>query len=337
MIYNVVDGVLTLEEAQEIDRAILCQKICVETVYEDDSDDDMDYAHVDEEVDDGNHRGHEERRCHFEIEEEEDDDEEEEEMEEDRIKEGSGEGDVEVIGRSEGGRDVGMNDVWEYDDIILECRNCRQHWPDLNSIPSIITYEMVVGTYKISDLVPWLGRLKFACIMLARVRNLPDITLCRECASFLVDVPVVNGAVVNRRGRGMVNKWLAFVGWRLLSNEEIIEEKGTEIWSYVPDAWRAWWINKVREREIFSDVTLTNPPSIFKDVTMNRKEFLGSLKCLELANLMECCDKHLSATVRCPWGCTKIYIRLSLLRWMSCWQDTWELRLLPIVRGVKKW
>jgi hypothetical protein len=66
-----------------------------------------------------------------------------------------------------------------------------------------------------------------------------------------------------------------------------------------------WWIDAVREREIFSNVTLTNSPSIFKDVTTNHEEFLGSLKHLELANLMECCDKHLHATVRCPWGCTE--------------------------------
>ena len=56
---------------------------------------------------------------------------------------------------------------------------------------------------------------------------------------------------------------------------------------------------------VFSGVTLTNPPSIFKDVTSNREEFLGSLKRLELADLMECCDRHLHAMVWCPWGCTE--------------------------------
>jgi hypothetical protein len=61
----------------------------------------------------------------------------------------------------------------------------------------------------------------------------------------------------------------------------------------------------VRRRGIFSGVTLTYPSSIFKDVTSNRKEFLGSLKCLELTDLIDCCDKHLHVTVRCPWGCTE--------------------------------
>jgi hypothetical protein len=102
----------------------------------------------------------------------------------------------------------------------------------------------------------------------------------------------------------MVDKWPAFV-WRLLNNEQIIGENGVTVWSYVPEAWRVWWIDAVRERGIFAEVTLTNPPSIFKDVTTNREEFLGSLKRLELTNLMECCDKHLHDTVRCPWGCTE--------------------------------
>jgi hypothetical protein len=109
---------------------------------------------------------------------------------------------------------------------------------------------------------------------------------------------------VQGRGCGLAEKWPAFI-WKLLTNEKLIEEVGTRVWCYVPGAWHVWWINAVHWRGIFSDVTLTYLPSIFKDVTSNREEFLGSLNRLELVDLMDCCDKHLHATIWCPWGCTE--------------------------------
>jgi hypothetical protein len=128
---NDVEGVLTLEEARKIDRAILCQKIIVETVYKDESDDNMDYVDEDEEVEEGDCHGQEKGGRYFEFEDEEDEEEEDWVMDEgeDRIKEGGGEGDVEVIGRSQGGQVVRMHDVWEYNDTILECTNCWRRWP----------------------------------------------------------------------------------------------------------------------------------------------------------------------------------------------------------------
>jgi hypothetical protein len=68
---------------------------------------------------------------------------------------------------------------------------------DLDSIPSIGTYEMEVALYKISDLIPRFWRSKFACITSEVARDLPNITMCRECASFLVDAPAINRSMVH--------------------------------------------------------------------------------------------------------------------------------------------
>jgi hypothetical protein len=54
-----------------------------------------------------------------------------------------------------------------------------------------------VGSYEISDLVSRFWRKKFACFTSASVRNLPNITLCKECVSFVVETPGFNGHVTN--------------------------------------------------------------------------------------------------------------------------------------------
>ena len=138
------------------------------------------------------------------------------------------------------------------------------------------------------------SRKKFACFRQGDISNVGIVVLCEECASFLVHC----------RERGMVDKWPAFI-WKLLSNDKLVASRGINLWCYVPDAWRIWWLDVIRERAPFRGVTMATPPFIFKDVSSGRDALCGSLQRLVLRELMENCDKHLHATVRCPWGCTE--------------------------------
>jgi hypothetical protein len=209
----VVEDSLTVEEARKIDRAIRCQKICVETVHEDGSEDENENENEeglaeDDEGWEGEGEG-----------EGEGDDGDNPEREEDEDFD-AGRGDA--IVRSGDGCGAGTNDYREYNDHVLECRNCHRRRPDLDTLLSTVPHELELGPYEVSDLVAWFWRLKFACFTQTAVRTSPNITLCRECALILV------GPVVDQRGRGLADKWPAFI-WKLLTNEKLNEEVGTRV------------------------------------------------------------------------------------------------------------
>ena len=174
------------------------------------------------------------------------------------------------------------------------CKNC--HREESNEATLISSeYAMTLQTYQSSEVHT---RKKFSTLRVADLAGSSSVSLCNECASFLV----------HDRNRGMEDMWPAFL-WKLLTNEKLITSHGSKLWGCIPQAWRFWWRNALRRSGyyggVYNDITMDLPVSVFKDVTNDRNEFSSILKRLRMKELKSGCDKHLKSLVRCPWGCTE--------------------------------
>lgn len=68
--------------------------------------------------------------------------------------------------------------------------------------------------------------------------------------------------------------WPGFL-WSLLKDEEIHSLYGTDIWKFIPLQWRHWWLPAVSYHFplFFNDVSIENPPPIFKDISHEINEW----------------------------------------------------------------
>lgn len=178
-------------------------------------------------------------------------------------------------------------------ELLRSCANCRRSQALEIQMPCV----MDLSTYTAADVRTRLG---WSCLCVMDIRQVDEIMLCKECASFLIRGQQQNKA----------NIWPAFI-WKMLTSTSLFADHGVYIWSFVPDIWRHWWIDNISELngvlEEYSNVTLSTPPSIFRDVTFERNAMKTSIRDLRLADLVNTMNNYMFSTVRCPWGCTEYY------------------------------
>ena len=119
------------------------------------------------------------------------------------------------------------------------------------------------------------------------------VILCKQCRQFLTAPKYVEN---------YENNWPSFV-WKFLTTKEVKLNHATKAWRFIPEKWRHWWIDSVKRMPQYREVTVTNPPSYFKDTTDDRKIFADG-KCQGIAQLKDTLTNHLFPTVLCPWGCS---------------------------------
>ena len=108
--------------------------------------------------------------------------------------------------------------------------------------------------------------------------------------------------------------WPGFL-WKLLTNLETHKSYDDYIWRFNPDLWRHWWMGALMPEhgDIYNCITIELPPTFFKDIMMEYKEFQYDIESYLLSKLANSCNKHLLPNVLCPWGCTDFIHRLGHL------------------------
>ncbi len=74
------------------------------------------------------------------------------------------------------------------------------------------------------------------------------VTLCLECSEFLSNHD-------QKVGKSFENVWPSFV-WNILMDRDMLDVYGDHMWRFVPEKWRYWWIESVRECESLESVTM---------------------------------------------------------------------------------
>jgi hypothetical protein len=156
------------------------------------------------------------------------------------------------------------------------------------------------------------------------LQGIDQIILCSECASFLVRGEPQSKRIV----------WPAFV-WKMLTNIHLFAVHGPNLWSFVPDQWRPWWILAMMQMTglmgSYRCMTLMTPHSKFRDVTFARNVMKDCIQELQLADLVQTMNRYLLPTIPCPWGCMEFYHKAELFDFSSVY-----LRFLgPLLKVLK--
>ena len=115
---------------------------------------------------------------------------------------------------------------------------------------------------------------RFQNLRFARCSRVSDdpVKLCEVCWKFLVDEQDFTIA------KKFKYQWCSFF-WGVLQNKEIQSIYGEDIWRVIPQEWRLWWIDSVKEKfHCFNDITLETPSSYFSDITEDIAEFKSDRK-----------------------------------------------------------
>ena len=94
--------------------------------------------------------------------------------------------------------------------------------------------------------------------------------------------------------------------WSVLNNVNVQKVYGNEIWKFVPELWRYWWIDECKiEIPSFANVLIRVPKAIFVDRTIEIKEWNDDIKSLMLPRLQKACGRNFLPLVLCPFGCSE--------------------------------
>ena len=186
-------------------------------------------------------------------------------------------------------------------DVLSEsCSNCRRlanTSDDPNNFYNITTKRFKRRQIK--------DRRKFRHIPCRKVFDCPendeDYFLCDECAFFLTSD--------EKDCNSFKFVWPSFY-WKLLTNDEILSSidcaGAQRLWKFVPQEWRAWWLEPLQNRNnYYNSVTMTFPPSLFSDKTSSLTSMKNLLNTGFLPDIKKACNEHMMPTVLCPWGCTE--------------------------------
>jgi predicted GIY-YIG superfamily endonuclease len=121
-----------------------------------------------------------------------------------------------------------------------------------------------------------------------------SLTLCHQCGLYLT---------LESKYQDEQYCWPSFI-LSLLENKSIHRIYKKWIWRFIPSNWRYWWISHVKDQfgNVFTDVTIDDPPPIFDDITMNIKKWNAKINTGDLPNLAQGCNELLLPTIMCPWG-----------------------------------
>jgi len=122
-------------------------------------------------------------------------------------------------------------------------------------------------------------------------KNRVRMTLCQQCKCALTNQP---SKILEE------DVWPAmFWGW--LTDLNLMQWFGSDLWKVVPDEWRYWWIDAIVEcAPVFRNVTLESPLPIFSDVTGRKGELETGIGMMCALDMQRVCNEHLLPLVRCP-------------------------------------
>ena len=167
------------------------------------------------------------------------------------------------------------------------CMNCfrysNQHSPPLN-IHIILRYNVRQSSTKFRT-VDSAKKPNENTAEKTRQRAEETVQLCDECHNSLN-----SGLPFTRKQANSYEfLWPSF-NFKFLIDQKNINYYGMyELWKYIPDSWRGWWL-KVANR--FDDtITITYPAAKFVDITNSIDEFKSDIESYDLSRLMSCSNK----------------------------------------------
>ena len=145
--------------------------------------------------------------------------------------------------------------------------------------------------------------------------NITVFKLCRECSFFLVQESEAHEATDAKY------TWPGFV-WKLLNDTNVQNIYGEKIWQFLPQQWRHWWIDSIRSEfpEVYSNITIEMPPSLFVDISHDKKVWNEDIDSYMLSRLASSCNKYMLPNILCPWGCSEFNHRCGFLSLDIVWQ-----------------
>ena len=162
-----------------------------------------------------------------------------------------------------------------------------------------------------------------------------SIILCHECKSYLTeDQP-------QKREVEWINIWPSFY-WNLLTKERGLGRvMGVNTWSFIPLIWRPYWLQVLHETfpVSYGTITIDDPPSFFRDYTVEADEFQSVLNRNKLGELKTACDAFLMPVILCPWGCSEYSHRcgsVSLDLIVQRYFTEVDLKLYSLRNGLRK-
>ena len=175
----------------------------------------------------------------------------------------------------------------EDENNIMKCVNCHRQSCE----------EMQVEYYQLGkEEINF--RRKYSNIREEEILDDEKKLFCKECGIYVYKTHKI------QLYRNWKYIWPSYI-WRLLTNENICNAIGVEIWRWIPLSLRSSLIESKNEMsEQLRHVTIENPRSYFRDCTKEMEQCKEILKEMKLSELMKMCNKHCACDVRCPFGCT---------------------------------
>ena len=128
------------------------------------------------------------------------------------------------------------------------------------------------------------------------------VPLCRNCAIYLT--------VKGDDSKKLQHGWPSQI-WKLMSNEELLELHGSNLWKLIPQLWRKWWVKTAQKFiHAMDHITISEPRAIVRDGTPHCERMRRMDKELTIKELHNAWDDHSLPCVKCPWGCVEQYHRV---------------------------
>jgi hypothetical protein len=191
------------------------------------------------------------------------------------------------------------NDNSEDNDQELqnECHNCHR-----KNHPSILEGSFYCVQFHIRSSSNIARRRPFKHVQFNQT-NPVNYVFCTECNTYLDPN--------NTTAKYDPNVWCSFI-WYLLTDSSIQTAYGHQIWRFIPMEWRPWWIDSTR-RASFPTITMIHPAPIFKDKTIDIKEWNEDINSFLLSRLASASNKFLRPSIKCPWGCSEFQHKVGYL------------------------
>ena len=91
--------------------------------------------------------------------------------------------------------------------------------------------------------------------------------LCLQCDRYLLSDEINTSC-------NMEWAWPSYV-WYILSNKDVQLKYQSQIWKYIPRAWRPWWTESVKDSfiQIYQSIDSDNPSPFFEDKTLEIRDW----------------------------------------------------------------
>ena len=152
-------------------------------------------------------------------------------------------------------------------------------------------------------------------------RNEVQYTLCRECYGIFVD-----------KKKDWEFRWPSFL-WHLLTGQEPKSAfhnsrhychiyPASMLWRMIPESMRPWWIDAISAFNIHSDYlyqdcTVSDPPSLFRDVTTDLGRLEADMKSGVAKGIVDALGNEavMLPNVLCPFGCSEYCRQCQFMEW----------------------